>query len=483
MISFDFGQDFLKNQEKDRPALSEALFHKMKTEGVAVCGLGKANLPLLEWLYVRGIKRIEARDRKKSSALLSQPILSAEGVTLHTGDGYLDGLTAGVIFRSPSLRPDTPALLEAARRGALILTEAALSSLLCPAKLFTVTGSDGKTTVTMLTGDILRKAGRRCFVGGNIGTPLLPFIDLMRREDAAVMELSSFQLTDLTPRSSAAALTSFSENHLDWHRDLSEYEEAKRNGLLYAKRAVLPAECPLTEKILDHRPAVLFSAKQPLVALKRKWRDLPFVFLEGDTVFYEKEGERLSLFKRDSLGLPGLYNLENAMCAAALCIEDAAPADIEGAIRAFRGASHRCERIGCFRGITCYDSSIDTTPTRSASTLSVFTKKPIVLCGGRGKNLSPTPLVEALIGGAKAAVFYGETAPSLLTAVKHHPLYDKKRLPLLYAPLFDEAVKSALQLCQEGDSLLLSPAATAFDQFKNYEERGRRFAELCRTLS
>ena len=483
MISFDFGQDFLKKQEEPDLSLQEALLRKIKKEGVAVCGLGKANLPLLEWLYVRGIRHIEARDKKRPAELSSHPILSAEGVTLLTGEGYLEGLTAGVIFRSPSLRPDTPALSEAARRGALILTEAALSSLLCPAKLFTVTGSDGKTTVTMLSGAILRAAGRRCFVGGNIGTPLLPFIDLMRGEDAAVMELSSFQLMDLCPMSSGAALTSFSENHLDWHLDLKEYEEAKLHGLLHAARAILPAECPLTEKILDRRPAVLFSAKQPLAALKRKWGKGPFVFLEGDTVFYEENGQRLPLFSKDALTLSGLYNLENAMCAAALCIEDATPAVIEGAIRAFRGAPHRCELIGCFRGIKCYDSSIDTTPTRSASTLSSFQKKPIVLCGGRGKKLSPKPLVEALIGGAKAAVFYGEIAPSLMAAVKEHPLYDRKKLPLLYEPLFDEAVKGALGLCQEGDCLLLSPAATAFDQFKNYEERGRRFAALCHTLS
>ncbi len=480
MISFDSGQDFLKTQEINLPPSREALLEKIKKEGVAVCGLGKANLPLLEWLYVRGARKIEARDKKSRAELADHPILSAEGVTLLTGEGYLDGLTAGVIFRSPALRPDTPALAEAARRGALILTEASLSSFLCPAKLFTVTGSDGKTTVTMLTGAMLRAAHRRCFVGGNIGTPLLPFIDLMRKEDAAVMELSSFQLMDLLPRAQASALTSFSENHLDWHRDLHEYEKAKINGLLRAKRAVLPSECPLTPKILDCRPAVLFSAKQSLAALKARWGKIPFVFLEGDTVFYEEGGQRLPLFRKDALTLPGLYNLENAMCAAALCIEDAAPKEIEGAIRAFRGAPHRCELIGCFQGVRCYDSSIDTTPTRSASTLSAFREKPIVLCGGRGKNLSLLPLVEALIGGAKAAILYGEIAPALAAALRAHPLYDKKKLPLLYEPLFDEAVKAAFTLCRSGDSLLLSPAATAFDQFKNYEERGRRFAALCR---
>ncbi len=482
MISFDRDQDFSKKEGDPTPLLREALLERMKKEGVAVCGLGKANLPLLEWLYVRGVRKIEARDKKSRTALFDHPILSAEGVTLLTGEGYLDGLTAGVIFRSPSLRPDTPALSEARRRGALILTEAHFFSLLCPAKLFCVTGSDGKTTVTMLTGAILRAAHRRCFVGGNIGTPLLPFVDLLRREDAAVMELSSFQLMDFCPTAAGAALTSFSENHLDWHPDLAEYEKAKINGLLSSKRAVLPADCPITEKILSHRPAVLFSAKQSHAELKAKWGELPFVFLEGDTVLYEEGGHRLPLFKKDALSLPGLYNLENAMCAAALCLRDATPREIEGAIRAFRGAPHRCELVGCFHGVSCYDSSIDTTPTRSASTLSAFSQKPIVLCGGRGKNLSPLPLVEALIGGAKAVVLYGEIAPSLMAALRAHPLYDKKKLPLLYEPLFDEAVKAAFTLCRSGDSLLLSPAATAFDQFENYEVRGRRFAALCRMI-
>ncbi len=483
MISHDSDQDCLKKEEdRSSPLDRQALLERMKREGVAVCGLGKANLPLLEWLYVRGVHRIEARDRKSPAALRQHPILSAEGVTLLTGEGYLEGLAAGVIFRAPSLRPDTPALAKAKERGALILTEARFFSLLCPTRLFTVTGSDGKTTVTMLTGAILRAAGRRCFVGGNIGTPLLPFVDLMKKEDLSVMELSSFQLMDLSPPSDGAALTSFSENHLDWHRDLAEYEKAKLNGLLSAKRAILPADCPLTEKILSHRPAVLFSAKRSYTELKARWGDLPFVFLEGDTVCWGEGGERLPLFAKDALSLPGLYNLENAMCAAALCQKDASPKTIEEAIRAFRGAPHRCELIGCFHGIRCYDSSIDTTPTRSASTLSSFRERPIVLCGGRGKNLSPLPLAEALCKRAKAVVLYGEIAPSLMAAIRSHPLYDKKRLPLLYEPLFDEATKKALGLCKSGDCLLLSPAATAFDQFENYEARGRRFAALCRML-
>ena len=438
---------------------------RLLREGVDLCGLGASHLPLLTFFPALGIRILSVRDRVPPSDE-RQRAIRAQGARLVTGEGYLEGLSAGVILRTPSLRPDTPALSAARAGGALITTEAALLLALTPADIFAVTGSDGKTTTAMMTAAMLKAAGRRVFLGGNIGTPLLPRLPDMKPGDAAVLELSSFQLSDMAPPHGRAAITNITENHLDWHTDMEEYAAAKAR-ILGGGVAVLNGDCPETAALAAGREAILFTLKgKPYAAHPTVWE-------RDGTVALDRE----PLFPKTALTLPGRHNLANAMAAAALVHGAVPPHAMEAALRTFRPAPHRAEYVGTFGGVACYDSSIDTTPARTATTLASF-DRPAVLLGGRGKRLSLRPLVDALLGGAAAAILTGECAPELEEAIREAD--PEGQLPLLVAGGFAEAVTGALSLCRERGirTLLLSPAATSFDAFPDYRARGRAFAAI-----
>lgn len=439
------------------------VFQRMRSEGVEICGLGVANLPLLSLLPSLGIRIRTVRDKHPTEAAVTAT--RAVGARLLTGEGYLSEPLTGVILRTPSLRPDDPALLAARSRGALVLTEVALTLALTPATVFAVTGSDGKTTTAMMTAKILEASGIRTFIGGNIGTPLLSQLTEMRPGDAAVFELSSFQLSDLDPPRGRVAITNITENHLDWHTDMGEYIAAKAR-ILGEGPAVLSGDCPETCAL--RRPGdLLFSLGDPPA------EGAVFTLRDG-TVLREEE----PLFRADSLRLVGRHHLANAMTAAALTGGTAPREAIASALAAFRGAPHRTEYLGVFRGVTCYDSSIDTTPSRTATTLAAFRERPAVILGGRDKNLSPLPLADALLRYAKAAVVMGECKEKFTEAVRSRDL--SGRFPLCQAADLAEAVRLGLRLAGEGGILLLSPAATAFDSFSDYRDRGRAFAAILR---
>lgn len=471
MCNFRFSQDGdAKGRESNAKKAGE-LLERMRQGGVALCGAGRSNFALLSWLLAHGVENISVRDRRPRAELHIPASADLCGVRFLTGSGYLEAIGEAVVFRTPSLRPDVPELLRAAEAGALLLSEAALFTLLCPAPLYAVTGSDGKTTTAMLTGAMLRAAGRRCFVGENIGMPLLPYADIMKPDDAVVCEFSSFQLMDFFPHPYRAAITNISENHLDWHTDMREYAEAKSH--IFGALTVLNADCTPTKEMAGTTDSLLFSST------KKPAGDAPCVFVEDGWVTADT-GRAVRLFPVKALPLPGRYNLENALCAAGLCLSEVPPGAMEEAVRRFRGAPHRMEYVGTFDGIRCYDSSIDTTPARTAAALSSFPGKPVVIVGGRGKNLSFAPLADALIEYAGAVVVTGECAGQIHEALLRRKEETHSGLTVVRAPLLADAVGSAFRLAPPGGAILLSPAATSFDEFSDYAERGRAFAALCR---
>ena len=430
-----------------------------------IAGLGVANLPLLTLLPKIGVRTLSVRDRTPPSAETAAR-LSALGAHTALSEGYLDSPMRGVVFRTPSLRPDHPALLRAKGEGAIVLTEAALALALAPADLFCVTGSDGKTTTAMMCAAMLEAAGRRVFLGGNIGTPLLSRVLEMRAQDAAVFELSSFQLMDADPPVGRCAVTNITENHLDWHKDMAEYTAAKAR-ILGGGVAVLGVGCPpslytgacIRVGLADpHTPSAVFSA---------------------DGVVYARcDGVQRPLFSHSALCLPGRHNLENAMTAAALTLGAAEPRAMADALSRFRGAPHRLSYVGCFRGVRCYDSSIDTTPARTLTSLRAFSEPPVVILGGRDKNLSYDTLADALVTRARGVVLCGECAALIEAAILRA---DRSgRLPRKRVARLADAVAPAFSMAGHGGTVLLSPAATSFDEFENYGERGDFFAALCR---
>lgn len=461
---------------------------------VSVVGLGVSNRPLIELLLSCGA-RVTARDQKTREQLGELACaLETRGVTLVTGDGYLEDLCEDVIFRSPGLRPDLPAFREAVQRGAVLTSEMELFLELTPTPVLAVTGSDGKTTTTTLVGEFLKaeakKTGRgRVYVGGNIGTPLLPHVFEMTEDDVAVVELSSFQLQTLAISPIRAALTNITPNHLNWHTDMEEYIRAKTNIFRHPQNRVLTvnAENAVTRDLGQNAPQTVawFSSE--------KTRPEAFHGLckEGDLAFYARDGRILRYDGRSETAvldvgkiiLPGKHNLENYMTAIALTDGYVSAESIAEVAKSFRGVAHRLERVRVLDGVTYYNSSIDSTPTRTAAALSALREKPIVICGGYDKKIPFAPLADVLCERAKAVVLTGATASSIRQALLEREEARDGRLPIYTEPCFSDAVLRARALAKSGDTVLLSPACASFDAFRNFEERGDTFRRLVESFS
>lgn len=449
-----------------------------------VVGLGISNLPLIDFLLSLGA-RVTGRDQKTREQLGNvADTLDARGVRLILGADYLEHITEDIVFRTPGLRPDHPALAAAVTRGARLTSEMELFLELTPATVLGITGSDGKTTTTTLTGLILeaecRRRGKgRVFVGGNIGTPLLPRVFEMTEEDFAVVELSSFQLQSARRSVHDAAVTNVTPNHLNWHLDMDEYISAKTNLYRHAPchRLVTNAENDVT-----HALARDFSGDLTLFSSKKKSYE-EFDLPPHGRAVYERDGTLIlddgvtarPVVRRDEILLPGIHNVENYMTAIALTAPYASSESVREVATTFTGVAHRLERVRVHRGVTYYNSSIDSTPTRTAAALSALTTRPIVICGGYDKHVPFEPLADALSLRASAVVLTGATAKKIRAVLDGCERVRTGDLPVLEESDFVSAVRLAAEIAKEGDTVLLSPACASFDAFKNFEERGEVF--------
>lgn len=425
----------------------------------ALLGFGLSNQTLLDYLLTCGLS-VTLRDRKPISPQM------ARGLPTITGDGYLLGLTEDLLFRSPGLRPDLPPLTAAVAHGARLLGEYDLFAALCPATMLGVTGSDGKTTTTTIAGHMLHAAGHTAYIGGNIGTPLIASLPAMQAGEIALAELSSFQLITAPRPPHRAVITNITENHLNWHQDMAEYVAAKANILGPATHAVLNAENPYTAAMARRRAdKTLFSIHRGSRALRAAFGPCHTVTLESGMLTYDEK----PLFPAADILLPGQHNKENYLAAIGLVYPYVAPAHMQAVARRFGGVPHRMEYVGDLHGVSYYNSSIDSTPSRTAATLAALGKKPILLCGGRGKGLSPAPLCRAAATYAAAVILFGEAGPALQEALRPLPI------PLRLCPTMQDAIATAKAMAQPGDSILLSPACTSFDEFENFEKRGEAF--------
>ena len=387
------------------------------------------------------------------------------------GEGRFD-----FVFRSPGIRPDAPALLRAAASGAVCSSECALFLARCPCPVIGVTGSDGKTTTASLTAAILQAElaplGRRAYVGGNIGTSLLDALEFMSPKDMAVLELSSFQLADLSPRLAAAAITNLSPNHLNWHRDYGEYAAAKERILQNTSRAVLNGGDAGSTLFLAKKEKLLFSAKRQEEEMAALYRGIPFLTLRDGMVLYRDGRDRIPLLPRVLFAPPGLHNAENLLCAIGLCRGFASLSAIKAGVEGFRGVPHRMQVLGEKGGIWWVDSAIDTSPLRTETTLRAMERPCVVIVGGQKKGLPLSPLADALCRYARGAVTMGESGPEIAG------LLQGTALPHAQATGMQEAVEKALALAKPGDALLLSPGCTSYDAYTGYREKGAHFARL-----
>ena len=448
----------------------ESLRHKT----VAVIGIGVSNTPLLELLLAEGI-RVTACDKRSREQMGEQAEhLEQLGCELHLGADYLKDLDAGVIFRTPGLRPDVPEIAACVDRGAVLTSEMEVFFEVCPCTIIAVTGSDGKTTTTTIIAELLKAAGKRVWVGGNIGHPLLCEADGMLATDYAVLELSSFQLMTMKHSPHIAVVTNLAPNHLDVHRDMAEYVAAKENIFRHQSGedvAVFNADNAVTAEQSRRAPgrARLFS-RQDEVA--------DGVFLRGEDIVCRSGGHERVVMTTGDIKIPGVHNVENYMAAIA-AVDGLVPDEvIRDFAREFGGVEHRIELVRTYRGVRYYNDSIASSPSRTIAGLRSFHEKVILIAGGYDKHIPFDVLGPEIVEHVKLLVLCGATADKIRAAVENAPGYEPGKPEILDVTPFTAAVEAARDRAQPGDVVTLSPACAAFDQFKNFAERGKFFKSI-----
>ena len=451
----------------------------IKGKKVTLIGMGISNRAAVDFLISAGAV-LSARDKNPTPDAEITEFLTSRGVEMIYGEHYLSDITEDVVLKSPGIRCDIPELLAASEKGAVITSEMEIFTAICPAKLFAVTGSDGKTTTTTLVSKMLEKtaekAGARVYLGGNIGTPLLPFAEEMTENDFAVLELSSFQLHTMQTSPVSAIVTNVTPNHLNWHTSMAEYVESKKNiykGQTECCRLFLNADNDITASMADEAKAAVTFFSFKTVPEKK-----PACYFEDGVIYYD-DGAKQRVMARDDIRLVGNHNVENYMAAIACVWGYVSVEDMTDVARTFNGVAHRIELIAEKNGVKFYNSSIDTSPTRTLAALASFEEKLIVIVGGYDKHIPIEPLIAPLSEKAKFVVATGDTGLSVLSALAAYG-YAKK--DMAYLGDFDSAVRYAADIAKEGDTVILSPAAASFDAFKNFEERGNRFRAIVEML-
>ena len=452
----------------------------IKGKSVALIGAGVSNMAAVDLLLSLGAS-VTARDGKEDAE--KQASLKARGVATVFGAGYLDGLCEDVLLKSPGIRPDVPEIAAAVARGSVLTSEMEIFLAFCPCKVYAITGSDGKTTTTTLVSEILKKdrklSGKKgnVYLGGNIGTPLLPFIREMTADDAAVVELSSFQLFAMEAEIDTAIVTNVTPNHLNWHVDMQEYIDSKAKIFAHqgeGARLVLNAENDVTRGFLSGRSAevTMFSSKGSCGYARE-------IFLEGDEIFYSECGKNTRVLSRADIKLPGMHNVENYMAAIAALWGEVSAESVLAVARGFGGVAHRIELVREHGGVKYYNSSIDTSPTRTEAALRSFKEKLIVMVGGYDKNIPLEPLVPLLKEKAKFVSATGATGEKIVALLLDNGYPCDK---IIYTKEFEGAFRATVDAAKDGDIVILSPAAASFDAFKNFEARGNYFKELVNAL-
>lgn len=448
-------------------------FRDVRGKSVAVLGMGVSNTPLIRLLLEAGA-HVTIRDRKEEAAEnMTAKAFASHGATLVFGENYLDDLNESIIFKTPGMRPDLPELLAAKESGSVITSEMEIFFEVCPAKTIGITGSDGKTTTTTIIHELLKTEGHTCYVGGNIGTPLLDQVGKMKPDDICVLELSSFQLMTMNSSPDIAVITNIAPNHLDVHRSMDEYIDAKRNIYRFQNggRLVLNADNDITYDIskLEGLSSVLFSRKRVL--------DDGFSVCDG---FICKGSERI--VRTADIKIPGLHNVENYLAAIAAVDGLVSHDTIVSVAKNFGGVAHRMELVRELHGVAYYNDSIASSPTRTIAGLRSFPQKVILIAGGYDKHIPFDVLGPEVVEHVKALVLVGATAPKIREAVVQAPDYDPEVLPIFECDTFENAVHTAASTAQSGDIVTLSPACASFDLFRNFAERGDRFRAIVSAL-
>ncbi len=445
----------------------DSYFENLRGRRVAVLGLGVSNRPLVRLLLEYGCI-VSGGDRTPREKLDAEVLeLEQLGCRLYLGEEFYKDMSGEVAFRTPGMHPDSPAVQALRSTGAEITSEMDVFFRVCPCPIIAVTGSDGKTTTTTLISKMLECEGKTVWLGGNIGTPLLPLVRQMKDSDVAVVELSSFQLMDMTHSPSVAVITNLAPNHLDVHKDMAEYVEAKKNIYRYQSRdgrLVVNGDNALTAPLMGNGETKTFSRLGE-----------GDVCLRSGVIF---RGEKPVLDTKDIL-LPGVHNIENYM-AAILAVEGLVSDEtVRRVAKTFGGVEHRIELVRVKDGVRFYNDSIASSPSRTIAGLRSFPEKVILIAGGYDKHIPYDDLGPEICNHVKKLFLGGATGPLIREAVEKCA---GQQPEIVDCGDFASAVRAAAAAAEPGDVVLMSPASAAFDQFKNFMVRGEAFKKMVMEL-
>lgn len=444
-------------------------------KNITVIGIGISNLPLIKYLVSLGAN-VTACDRRSAEDLgENYTELEKLGVKFNLGDGYLNNLSGDMIFKTPGMRYDVPELLKAKENGSIVTSEMEVFFEVCPSHIIAVTGSDGKTTTTTLIHKMMTDAGYKTWLGGNIGNPLLTDTEKMKENDWVILELSSFQLHTMRKSPEIAVITIISPNHLDMHKDYKEYIDAKKNIMLYQNEGdtlIVNADNQVTADIgKSANGAVKYFSRNGMAD----------IYLDGNII---KRGI-VEILNIKDIKIPGMHNVENYMAAIAAVSGLVSKEVIVNVAKTFGGVEHRIELVRTLDGVKYYNSSIDSSPNRTINTLRVFPNKVIMIAGGKDKGIPYDEIGPALAEHVKVLILIGATSDKIQEALdaEINKTGNGKDIEVIRATSYEDAVNTARSKAHDGDVVLLSPASTSFDMFRNFEERGNLFKKIVNELN
>ena len=450
---------------------------------VLILGAARQGLALARWLSLHGARVTLSDARSEADLRVARESLAEYPIAWALGGHPLELLdSAEVLCLSGGVPLTLPIVAEAIKRGIPLSNDSQIFMEVVPCKTIGITGSAGKTTTTTLVGNMAKTAyGEKAHIGGNIGDPLINYVDNMKADDVAILELSSFQLDQMTISPNVAAVLNITPNHLDRHGTMEAYTAAKRRILEFQSErdaAVLGRDDKGAWSLRNRVRGELYT-----FSLDELEEGLNGTYLQDGLLNLRDGDAYLPLILREKISLRGDHNVLNVLAAFAIGHAAGFPLDsMLEAVDEFRGVPHRLELVREVHGVRWYNDSSSSAPERSMAAIHAFDEPIVLLLGGRDKDLPWEDLMQLVGERVDHVILFGEAAQKIQeTAEKVGLRANGSKIVRVHG--LHEAVLEAAEVAESGDVVLLSPGGTSFDEFKDFAERGERFREWVRELS